>query len=195
MALRKVVVNTTEARVSNKDLWPDVDAEYSFVSCMTENELIAATQDADAIVTHIKPPAFTRNVIASLKKCRFINNLATGYDNIDVQAATEHGICVANAGDWCVEEASDHVMALLLTCARKVARLDRALRERNRRVEFDSAVRERSIEAIAKFVSPIFPLRGQTLGIVGLGRIGRQIVPRAKGFGLKVIAFRPLPAI
>ncbi len=191
MALRKVVINTSETRIRDEKKWPDIGAEYSFVSCVTEDELTATMQNADAIVTHIKPPAFTRNVIASLKKCRLINNLATGCDNIDIQAATDHGVCIASSGDWCVEEASDHVMALLLTCARKVARLDRVLRGGKGRAELDSAVREKSVEAIARFVSPISPLRGQTLGIIGLGRIGRQITPKAKGFGLKVIAFDP----
>ena len=191
MALRKVVVNMSVARVWNKDIWPKIDAEYSFVSCDTENELIAATQDADAIVTHIKPPGFTRKVIDNLKKCRLINNMATGHDNIDVEAATEHGICVASGGDWCIEEASDHAIALLLTCARKVARFDRVLREKNRSAQFERAIRERSIGGIAEFVSPIFPLKGQTLGIIGLGRIGRLIAAKVRGFSLRIIAFDP----
>lgn len=195
MALRKVVVNMSEQRVRNEDIWPRVDAAYSFISCKTEDELIAATQDADAIVTHIQPPPFTRRVIGCLRRCRLISNMATGYDNIDVEAATEQGICVASGGDWCSEEVSDHALALLFACARKVVRLDRALRDKNRSTRFEKAISDRSIEAISEFVSPILPLKGQVLGIVGLGRIGRLMAPKARGIGLRVVTFDPyLPA-
>lgn len=177
MARRKVVLNWTSVPFG-EEFWRKIDAEYSVISCNTEDELIAATKDADAILTTIRPPHFTRKVVGNLKKCRLIHNMATGYEGIDVKAATEQGICVANAGDWAAEEVSDHTMALLLACARKIARFDRTLRERKR-------------ERIRELLSAIVPLRGQTLGIIGLGTIGRLIVPKAKGFGLKVATFDP----
>ncbi|MBA7684493.1 Glycerate dehydrogenase [subsurface metagenome] len=74
-------------------------------------------------------------------------------------------------------------MALILACARKLVRLNRAVREG----AWDSTVEPE----IRKIWPPMFQIKGQTLGIIGLGRIGRLIVPKAKGFGLRVIAFDP----
>ncbi len=183
MTRRKVVINVSRPQrkdknlFQNNDLWSKIDAEYSVVMCKTEDELISNFQDADAVITNEEPPNVTQRVIASLKKCRLIHNTATGYENIDVKAAIECGICVSNAGDYSIEEVSDHVMALLLACARKVVRLDRAIREGQR------------LEEMEEFLSPMLPLNEQTLGIIGLGKIGRCIIPKAKGLGLRVIAF------
>jgi D-3-phosphoglycerate dehydrogenase len=112
-----------------------------------------------------------------------IHNIGAGYEKIDVPAATDYGICVSFAGDYCAEEVAEHTMALVLACARRVLRLDRAVRRGNWGL---AAKREKP-----EIWSPMFRIEGQTLGIIGFGRIGRLIVPKAKGFGLRVIAFDP----
>ncbi len=160
----------------------NLGVDFHTVPCNTEDEVITATRDADAIITLLQP--YSRRVIEKLEKCKLIFNAGTGFDTIDVEAATEHGICVSHPGDYCMEEVSDHAIALLFALARKITRLDRAVREG----KWD-AFEKREIRG--KILPPVFQVRGQTLGLIGLGRIGRMIADKAKGFGLRVIAFDP----
>jgi len=165
--------------------WKRIGAELTAVLCRTEDEVIAAAHDADAILTHSIP--VTRKVIGKLEKCRLIHDTGTGYEGIDVEAATEYGICVSNVADYAAEEVSEHAMALIVACARKLVRLDKAVREG----KWSSSNRG----GFRSILPPMFQLKGQTLGIIGLGAIGRLVVPKAQGFGMKVIGFDPyLPA-
>lgn len=160
--------------------------DFQIIPCNTEDEIIAAAQYADAVITLMQP--YSRRVIENLQNCKLIFNAGTGFDTIDLKAATEFGICVTYPGDYCTEEVSEHAMALLLACARKITRLDKAVKEG----KWDSFEKR---EIRGKILPPIFRVKGQTLGIIGLGRTGRATVPKAKGFGMKVVAFGPnLPA-
>lgn len=158
-----------------------IGAEYVEIPCQTEEEIIEATSDADAVFAVAEQ--FTRRVIKHMRKCRLISVLGIGYDHVDVDTATKQGICVSNVPGYCVDELSDHAMALLLACARKIVIQVIGVRDGG----WDSAINPR----IWAKLPPMFKLRGQTLGIVGLGRIGRTLVPKAKGFGMKVIAYDP----
>ena len=178
----KVVMTARVLPLREIELYQNIGVDFQTVPCNTEDEVIAATRDADAVITLMQP--FSKRVIARLNKCKLIFNAGTGFDTIDIQAATEHGICVASTGDYCTEEVSDHAMALLLACARKITRLDRAVRAGKW-----SAFEKREIRG--KVLPPMFQLREQTIGLIGFGRIGRTIVPKAKGFGLRVIACDP----
>lgn len=144
----------------------------------TEEELLSIAHDADAVISVFEP--FTRSVIERLEKCRVLTNIGVGYQNIDVTAATDCGICVVNNPEYCLEEVSDHAMALLLSLARKLPDLDRAIR-----------AGKTGYADLAQVRGRVFRLRGQTLGLVGLGRIPRTLVPKAKGFGLRIIACDP----
>jgi len=179
MALR--IVMTTPYDTRDDEECRRIGAELFTIPCETEDELIAATQDADAVVTLSLP--FTRRVISRLNKCKLIHSIGAGYDGIDVQAATDYGICVSFMGDYCSEEVAEHAMALILACARKLVRLDRAVR-RGEWTSDDSP-------QIANILPPMSQIKGQTLGIIGLGRIGRLIAAKAKAFRLRVIAFDP----
>jgi D-3-phosphoglycerate dehydrogenase len=159
-----------------------IGAEFVSQPCETEDEIIAAAHDADFVITFRKP--FTRKVIEKLDKCKMIFNVGTGYEAIDIAAATEHGICVTYPGGYCTDEVAEHAMALILACARKVTRLDRAVRGG----KWESYARR---EIRFQILPPMFPLKGQTLGLIGFGRISRSLVPRARGFELRVIAFDP----
>lgn len=147
----------------------------------TEEEVLSISRDADAVISVFEP--FTRGVIERLEKCRVITNIGVGYQNIDVEAATDCGVCVVNNPEYCLEEVSDHAMALLLSLARKLPGLDKAVRAGKTDAD------------VAQVRGKIFRLRGQTLGLVGLGRIPRTLVPKARGFGFRIIAYDPyLPA-
>lgn len=160
----------------------NLGVDFQTIPCRSEDEIIAAAHDADAVISLMQP--YTRRVIEKLSRCKLIFNAGTGFDTIDVQAATEHGICVANPGEYCTQEVAEHALALLLACARKITRLDRAVRAGQW-----STFEKREIRG--KILPPLFQIRGQTCGLIGLGRIGRAFVPLAKGVGLRVIAYDP----
>jgi len=122
---------------------------------------------------HVK---VTRRVIEQLTRCRVLVRVGIGYDDIDIEAATEHGIPVANVPDYCVDEVSDHALSLLLACARKLFPYHKALHAGQ--WDYMSG-------------APIHRLRGQTLGLVALGKIARSLAGKAKALGLRVIAYDP----
>jgi len=167
------------------DLLTKLEAEVEKTFCTTEEELISACSEADAVIaagTRITPGyVFSPKVIENLNKCQIIALMSIGYDNVDVAAATEKGICVANAPDYCLEEVSDHTMALILGCSRKFYQLLPDIRSGkwSTQAEYSSALK------------PLHRLSRQTLGLIGFGRIPRAIVPKAKAFGLRTIAYDP----
>jgi D-3-phosphoglycerate dehydrogenase len=99
-----------------------------------------------------------------------------GYDCVDVAAATEKGIPVCNTPAYCTDEVANHAMTLILSVARKL----HLILPKTRNGVWDY-----------KFTRPIFNFRDKRLGIIGLGRIGRAVVPKAKGFGMRVLAYDP----
>jgi len=177
----KVVTPISIVDLKDEEELRKIDAELFVIPCQTEDELIAATQDADAVLTVMVP--FTRNVISKLNKCKLIHNIAAGYEDTDVQAATDYGICVSSGGDFNSEEVAEHAMALILACARKLVRLDRAIREG----KWGPGGRQ----TMQSMLPPMFQVRGQTLGIVGFGNVGRHIAPKAKGFDMRVLVYDP----
>ena len=182
MAFKVVMVVANPMLPHDEEDYRKLGAEFITRPCQTEDEIIAATQDADFVITFKLP--FTRKVIEKLNRCKLVYNVGTGYETIDLTAATEHGVCVTYPDAYCSEEVAEHTMSLILACARKLFRLDRAVRAG----KWDSYEKR---EIRFKILPPMFPLKGQTLGLIGFGRIARKIVPKAKGFELKVIAFDP----
>jgi D-3-phosphoglycerate dehydrogenase len=97
-------------------------------------------------------------------------------DNVDIEAATRAGIVVTKVPDYCIDEVSDHAMALLLSLVRKIP--------------FSSA-RAHAGRWEMPAVTPIHRLRGTVLGLVGFGRIPQLVAPKAKAFGMRVMAYDP----
>jgi D-3-phosphoglycerate dehydrogenase len=117
-----------------------------------------------------------REALTVADKCLVVARYGVGLDNIPVDYATELGILVANVPDFCLDEVSDHAMALLLSCARRV-------------VNFVELTRggEWSLEPGRSMAR----LRGQTLGLIGYGNIARTLVPKAQAFGLRILVYTP----
>ena len=107
----------------------EIDPEFVGAHCTTEEEVIAAAKDADGILNQYAP--LTGRVIKSLDRCKVICRYGVGVDSIDVKAATERGIIVANVPDYCVDEVSTHAMALILACGRKVPYLSTTVKNGN----------------------------------------------------------------
>lgn len=169
-----------------KQAFQGTEVDYQMKSCLTGEETIVAARDADVLML---VPAYqepiSRKVIAGLPKCRYILALTSGYDDIDVVAATESGILVTNMPDLFYEQVADHAMALLLACARKIVELNQLVK----RGEWAANIMDSKIgrEIYPKMVR----LQGQTLGLIGFGHTARSVATKAKGFGMRLIAFDP----
>ena len=139
-----------------------------------EDEIIAHVRDADGIITSESP--MTRRVLESLTQCKVVLRTGVGYDVIDVEAATEQGIAVINIPDLWTREVANQAMSLLLALNRRVVNLHSDIRSSTwtPRPPYD-----------------VGSLHGETIGILGLGRIGSAMAQRAKGFELNVIAYDP----
>jgi len=138
------------------------------------DDILAVAKDADAIlVTYAK---LTRELITQLTRCKAIGRFGLGVDNIDLVACKEKGIAVNYVPDYCIREVSDHTMALLLALIRKIPLSNKLVQAG--RWEMPAVV-------------PIRRLEGTVLGLVGIGNIPRLVAPKAKAFGMKVIAFDP----
>ncbi len=150
-------------------------------SIFTEEDLIKNVADADAVlVSGIEP--YTSRVIREMKKCKIISRTGIGYNNIDAEEATRQGIPVAIILDASIHEVSDHAMAFLLAFSRKIFPVAQAVREGRWKAGDPDIVRRRG---------KIFRLCEQTLGIVGVGRIGAQVARKAGAFGLRVLGYDP----
>ncbi len=136
--------------------------------------IMRVAKDADALLaTYAK---ITADMIRQMTRCRIISRFGIGVDNVDIPAATERGIVVTKVPDYCIDEVSDHAMALLLSAVRKIPFANSMVH--NGRWEMPAVV-------------PIHRLRGTTLGLVGFGRIPQLVAPKAQAFGMRVIAFDP----
>jgi D-3-phosphoglycerate dehydrogenase len=137
----------------------------------------AALRDADAILT-AWTMRFTSPLLRELNRCRLIVRYGVGVDNIDLAAATECGILVANAPTYCVSEVADHTAGLILAITRGIPWLDRQVRN-------GSWMAVRKDDPRVRRVSQI------TLGIVGIGKIGRRVAQRMAPFGCRILAHDP----
>jgi len=155
-----------------------VNAELVGADCVTEDEIIEAAKDADAILTG--GAQMTRRVLESLPKCKVIVRYGVGYDTIDVDAATDNGVIVVNnpAFQWCIEEVSNQAITLLLACAKKLAFLN------------DGTKQGRWAEC-KRAQAPMVSIHGQTLGLIGCGNIGRMTGRKAQCFSLKLLGYDP----
>ncbi len=141
-----------------------------------EAGFIAAARDAD--VLYAKGIKITKPIIDSLTKCRAIVLGSVGVDSVDVAAATARGIPVTNCPDTFIEEVADHAMTLLLAGFRRVIEQDRMVREGRWREGRPALLQ-------------IPRLMGQTLGFIAFGHVARAVARRARGFGLRMMAYDP----
>jgi D-3-phosphoglycerate dehydrogenase len=149
-----------------------------------EEEILAHAHDADAVIGVVSIQPFNRRLLSGLRSCRVIAGIGIGYDKTDLEAATELGIAVTNVPDYCLDEVSGLAIADMLALGHRLLQIDRAVRER--RVVFTT-----DKKAQKAFARPMFRMRDQTLGVVGLGKIGTVTALKARGLGMRVIAYDP----
>ena len=155
-----------------------IGAELRMADTPTPEGIVGAAASSDALlVTYAK---ITADMILKMPKCRVISRFGIGVDNVDIDAATASGIVVTKVPDYCIDEVSDHAMALLLAVVRKIP---------------SSSARTHGGRWEMKAVVPIHRLRGSVLGLAGFGRIPQLVAPKAQAFGMKVVAYDPfIPA-
>ena len=167
----------------NEKSFTKIAVQFIKKQCNSEEEIIALAHDADAIITISLYQKITRKIIEQLHNCKIIANIGIGYEGIDVEAATECGVCVANVADYCLDEVSEHTLALMLAFARKLFPLDRLVREGKWTVERP--------EMRYQIYPTIHRLNTQTLGLIGFGRIPRMIVSKMRGLVLRILTYDP----
>jgi D-3-phosphoglycerate dehydrogenase / 2-oxoglutarate reductase len=152
----------------------ELGAELRLAADVTPAAIMQAAASADAVlVTYAR---ITGEMIRAMTRCRIISRFGIGVDNVDIAAATAAGIVVTKVPDYCIDEVSDHAMALLLAAVRKIPFAD---------------ARVHAGEWKMPSVVPIHRLRGTTLGLVGFGRIPQLVAPKAQAFGMLVVAADP----
>ena len=164
--------------------FPDVEQERRAVEAAggtlvvgqatNEDQVMNLCRNADGVLS-VRAP-ITRRVIAAMEHCRIIVRYGIGLDTVDIPAATERGIMVANVHDYCLDEVSDHALALLLMLSRQM-------------IPAMSLAREERW-GIPK-MPPVQRLRGQTCGLVGCGRIGSLLAGKVSALGMNVIIHDP----
>ena len=153
----------------------EADAEAVVAPDGSEETLISLAGDVDAIMTCFAQ--VTPNVLRAAPNCVAVGRFGVGVDNIAVDTATELGVAVTYVPDYCVDEVSDHVMALLLAFNRRI-------------VLFDNSVKNAGWGS-APLTMRMMRLRGKTLGVIGFGRIGQAVAQKALAFGFRVLAYDP----
>lgn len=171
MAKYKVVVsdNRHGDYSIEADILKTADAELVVENCATEEEMISACRDADGIALDQAP--MTAKVVESLTKCRVISRYGVGYDNADAEACTRKKIYLANVPDYCMEDVSDHAMALFYACVRHLPVRDRQVRQGG--WDMDR--------------SGISRIKDKVFTIMGFGNIARCLFKKLSGLGLKKI--------
>jgi D-3-phosphoglycerate dehydrogenase len=179
MAQLKIVITDTG--------FPDTEAESRVLAsleadvrvghCRTEDEVLGLARDADALMVQWAP--ITRRVIEQLARCQIISRYGVGVDMIDLDAARDHGITVANVPDFCVEEVAAHTLGFLLALSRKILPQARLMRE--------------GLWKALDTIRPVHRLKGQTLGLVGVGRIGGRVAELVAPLGMRILGYDVAP--
>ncbi len=150
----------------------------SFKEKRSPAELAELVRDADAVIAQFAP--VNAEVVAAMTKAKAIVRYGIGYDNVDFAAARERGIPVCNIPDYCIDEVADHTLAFILAITRQVV---------------SNALDIRAGKwGLATPLNAMSSLKHLTIGIVGFGRIGREVVKRLLAFKARVLVFDPVVA-
>ena len=172
---RVVITDCDQGSIEEeKDEFGKIGAELILAQVQEERELIRACREADGLLNQYAP--LTRRVLENLPNCKVVSRYGVGVDSVDLKAATDLGIIVANVPDYCMDEVADQTISMLLGLIRKTAFFDQKVK--SGQWDFRQGI-------------PIYRTRGKTLGLIGCGKIGLEVAKRISAFGLRVIAFDP----
>lgn len=154
-------------------------AAFEVHACVTPAETVDAVRGADVAFVNFAPMG--EEQLAAMAPGATVIRYGVGVDNVDLDAASRHGVAVANVPDYGVDTVADHATAMLLALLRRIPVYDRGIRERG-------WVRPADVGEVRSFGDT-------TIGLLGAGRIARAVADRLRSFGFRVIAYDPyLPA-
>ncbi|HLY83830.1 MAG TPA: C-terminal binding protein [Acidimicrobiales bacterium] len=159
-----------------REILATADAELVVGACATDDEVAELAADADGILNTMY--FMNRALFERLPNVKVVVRGGVGYDNLDVEGATDCGIVVCNVTDYGYNEVANHAFAMLIALNRKLVQLDRAVRDGTRRPP-------------PEVLAHTGRMAGETLGLVAFGNIAQAVARRAKGFDLRVIAYDP----
>lgn len=155
----------------------EVLGETELFNQLSEDEIIDVAKDSDIIICN--KAKITRRIMKECKNLKFVTLFATGYNNIDLDAAKDFNITVSNAPGYSTDSVAQHTFALILEQALNISKY-------NSSVKKGDWVRSKKF---SYFSYPLIELSAKTLGIIGLGTIGIKVAQIAKSFGMRVIAY------
>ena len=174
--MAKIVAVDTDFEDNNLEeaMARDAGIEFEVTHGRTTQAVIAGLLEtgADAAVTSYA--MFPREVFEACPSLKAVSRTGVGYDEIDVEAATEHGVAVCNVPGYGTEVVSDHAITLALSVLRRINELDADMR--------------RGVWDYAR-TRPLGQCRGRVLGVVGMGEIGRAVAKKAAGLGFEVVCW------
>jgi D-3-phosphoglycerate dehydrogenase len=158
-----------------KEILAEINAEVVISHCKTEEDVIKICSNMDGLLVSYVP--IGKKVIENLHKCKVIVKYAVGANNIDLGAATQKGIYVANVPNYCIEEVSTHTVALLLNLVRNI-------------LVYDKSIKKGAWNPLIG--DPIFRIKNKVLGIIGFGHVGKRVAEKIRPFGLTILIYDPL---
>ncbi len=175
---RRVVITdaTFDSFEIEESILLPLGCSVQFRQCKSEAELIELTADADFVITQFAP--VTAEVIGAMRRARLIVRYGIGVDNVDLEAARRRGIPVCNVPDYCIAEVADHTLALALSATRRLT------------THWDRV--RAGVWGMTVPLEAMKTLSQMTVGVVGFGRIGRQVVQRLRAFGCRIRVSDPV---
>src|ERR1035437_2789639 len=172
----RVLISTWLFPEGFTELFKNFEVVFPKKDIFTKEEVILMLPDFDAFVSTFQFKVDKEVIDAAKGKVKIISNYGVGYDNIDVEYATKQGIVVTNTPDPVVEPTAEHAFALMLAAARRIP-------ECNRKIRIPNGLKWGVMENLGQ------TLFGKTLGIIGMGRIGKAVARRALASGMKIVYF------
>src|SRR4026208_2338791 len=164
-----------------KPILAGLDADRAIRRPPNDAEVVEMGKDADGIIMHGSVP-LSREIISQLKRTKVVCRTGVGVDRMDLKAAQDHGMIICNAAGCNSIEVAEQAIGLLIAISRKLMRMNQYVH--------DGKWRRHTAELHA-YRGRVYRIQGRTMGIVGLGHVGKQVAPRAQGMRLNVQTYDP----
>jgi len=164
-----------------KPILAEIDADMTIRRPSTDAEVIEMGKDADGIIMHGSVP-LSREIISQLKRVKVVARTGVGVDRMDLKAAADHGMIICNAAGCNSIEVAEQAIGLMIAISRKLVRMNQYVHD---------GKWKRHTADLHAYRGRVYRIQGRTMGIVGLGHVGKQVAPRAQGLRLNVQTYDP----